>query len=1013
MEEVSKIPQEWNKFYLKDVSFVNLMTRRIFNVLIVANPYDAFMLEDDGRIDEKIFDEYMELGMRYPPSFTQVSTTEEASAVLKTTDIDLVICMPGNADNDAFTVAREVKAAHPSIPCVVLTPFSHGITKRIENEDMTVFDYVFCWLGNTNLIMSIIKLLEDKMNIDHDIKEAGVQMILLVEDNIRFYSSVLPNLYNYILAQSKRFSTEALNPHAAAQRKRGRPKVVLATNYEEAMRIYQTYKENTLGVISDTRFPMKTVPGRLSHVEEGDPEAGLKLLREIRQQDEYVPLILDSKETVNREKAAAEGFHFIDKNSTTMNLDLHRLMEEHMGFGDFVFRDPNTKAEIARVTSLKDLQDNIFKIPTDSLKYHISRNHMSRWLTARAIFPVSAFLKHVTWHKLQDVDAHRQIIFDAIVQYRKMKNIGVVAVFDRLKFDAYSHFARIGEGSLGGKGRGLAFLDNIIKRHPELNQYENAQVSIPKTVVLCTDFFDEFMEKNNLYPIALSDAPDEEILQHFMRAQLPDSLIADFFTFFDAVKSPIAVRSSSLLEDSHYQPFAGIYSTYMIPYLDDKYEMLRMLACAIKGVYASVYYKDSKAYMLATQNVIDQEKMAVILQEVVGKQYGDLYYPNFSGVLRSLNYYPIGDEKAEEGIASLALGLGKYIVDGGQTLRVSPYHPTQVLQTSEMETALRETQTRFYALDMSHVGDDFQVDDGFNIKKLRIKQADADGSLNYIASTFDPIDQVIRDGLYEGGRKVITFSGVLQQGVFPLPELLQMTQRLGSEEMRRPVEIEFACNLNPSSTVPDGTLFLLQMRPIVDSKQVLDEDLQKIADDDCLLRSSHSLGHGISEDVTDVVYVKTDDHFTAANNPTIAYHIERINQKFLDGAYVSPEGGEGVRSYVLVGPGRWGSSDPWLGIPVKWPHISAARVIVETALKNYHVDPSQGTHFFQNLTSFGVGYFTINTHADDGIFQQALLDAMPAVEETEYVRHVRFEKPLKIMMDGKRQLGVVLLPEER
>ncbi len=1002
MEEVTKIPQEWNKFYLKDVSFVNLMTRRIFNVLIVANPYDAFMLEDDGRIDEKIFDEYMELGMRYPPSFTQVSTTEEASEVMKTTDIDLVICMPGNADNDAFTVAREVKAVHPAIPCVVLTPFSHGITKRIENEDMSVFDYVFCWLGNTNLIMSIIKLLEDKMNIDHDINEAGVQMILLVEDNIRFYSSVLPNLYNYILAQSKRFSTEALNPHAAAQRKRGRPKVVLATNYEEAMEIYEKYHDNTLGVISDTRFPMKTSHSRLSHVEEGDPEAGLKLLREIRKRDEYVPLILDSKETVNREKAAAEGFRFIDKNSTTMNLDLLRLMEEHMGFGDFIFRDPETNAEIARITSLKDLQDNIFKIPTASFKYHISRNHMSRWLCARAIFPVSAFLKHVTWHKLQDVDAHRQIIFDAIVQYRRMKNIGVVAVFDRLKFDAYSHFARIGEGSLGGKGRGLAFLDNIIKRHPELNQYENAQVSIPKTVVLCTDFFDEFMEKNNLYPIALSDASNEEILQHFMKAQLPDSLIADFFTFFDAVKSPIAVRSSSLLEDSHYQPFAGIYSTYMIPYLDDKYEMLRMLACAIKGVYASVYYKDSKAYMLATQNVIDQEKMAVILQEVVGKRYGDLYYPNFSGVLRSLNYYPIGEETAEEGIASLALGLGKYIVDGGQTLRVSPYHPTQVLQTSEMETALRDTQTRFYALDMSHVGDDFQVDDGFNIKKLRVKQADADGSLNFIASTFDPMDQVIRDGLYEGGRKVITFCGVLQQGVFPLPELLQMAQKYGSEEMRRPVEIEFACNLftNDGRDVK-GELYLLQVRPIVDSKQVLDEDLLKIADDVCLLRSHNSLGHGISEDVQDVVYVKTDENYTAANNPTIAYHIERINQKFLDAN----------SSYVLIGPGRWGSSDPWLGIPVKWPHISAARVIVETALKNYHVDPSQGTHFFQNLTSFGVGYFTINTEAGEGIFQKALLDAMPAIEETEYVRHVRFERPMKIMMDGKKQQGVVLLPK--
>ena len=1006
MSEENKIPNEWNQFYLKDVSFVNLMTRRIFNILIVANPYDAFMLEDDGRIDEKLFDEYSELGMRYPPTFTQVSTTEEAEEVLKTTDIDLVICMPGNADNDAFAVARDIKQLVPHIPCVVLTPFSHGITKRIENEDMSIFDYVFCWLGNTNLILSIIKLIEDKMNIEHDIKEAGVQMILLVEDNIRFYSSVLPNLYNYILDQSKNFSTEALNPHAAAQRKRGRPKVVLATNYEEAMYWYEKYHDNVLGVISDTRFPMKIVPGRLSHVEEGDAEAGLKLLREIRRRDEYVPLILQSSEIANKEKAAAENFHFVDKNSKKMNVDLRQLIEEHMGFGDFVFRDPKTKEEVARVSTLKELQDNIFKIPNDSMLYHISRNHMSRWLCARAIFPVSQFLKTVTWHKLQDVDAHRQIIFDAIVQYRRMKNIGIVAVFDRLKFDRYAHFARIGEGSLGGKGRGLAFLDNIIKRHPELNQYENASVSIPKTVVLCTDFFDEFMDKNNLWGIALSDASDEEILQHFLKAQLPDALIADFFTFFDAVKSPIAVRSSSLLEDSHYQPFAGIYSTYMIPYIEDKYEMLRMLACAIKGVYASVYYKDSKAYMTATSNVIDQEKMAVILQEVVGHQYGDHYYPTFSGVLRSLNYYPIGDETAEEGIASLALGLGKYIVDGGQTLRVSPYHPNQVLQMSEMDTALKETQTRFYALDMTHVSDDFKVDDGFNIKSLRVKEADKDGSLNGIASTYDPYDQVIRDGIYEGGRKVISFCGVLQHGIFPLPEILQMAQKYGSEDMRRPVEIEFACNLysqelTANSQQPVGDFYLLQIRPIVDSKQVLDEDLAAIADEQCLLRSHNSLGHGISEDVVDVVYVKTDDDFTAANNPQIADDIERINRQFLDAD----------KNYILIGPGRWGSSDYWLGIPVKWPHISAARVIVETGLKNYHVDPSQGTHFFQNLTSFGVGYFTINTYTGDGIFQKEFLDTIPAVEETPYVRHVRFERPLRIMMDGKKQQGVVLLPE--
>ncbi|WP_440431904.1 PEP/pyruvate-binding domain-containing protein [Prevotella sp.] len=980
------IPQEYSKFILKDVTFVNLMMRRIYNVLIVANPYDAFMLEDDGRVEEKIYNEYVELGLRYPPTFTQVSTSEEAYQVLRTMNIDLVICMPGNADNDAFSVARDIKAGFPKIHCVVLTPFSHGITKRMENEDLSIFDYVFCWLGNTNLILSIIKLIEDKMNLDHDIQEGNVQMLLLVEDSIRFYSSILPNLYNYILAQSKRFSTEALNRHAATLRMRGRPKVVLARNYEEAMALYSKYSDNVLGVISDVRFPIGGVK---------DSEAGLKLLRNIHKDNPYLPLIVESTESANREKAEAEGFRFVDKNSKKMSIDLRAIMEEHMGFGDFIFRDPKTKAEIMRIHSLKELQDNIFKIPDDSMLYHISRNHMSRWLSARAIFPVSEYLKKITWDRLKDITAHREIIFDAIVQYRHMKNLGVVAVFDRMKFDAYSHFARIGEGSLGGKGRGLAFLDNIIKTHPDFNTFAGASVQIPKTVVLCTDVFDQFMEQNNLYQIALSDASDDEILRHFLHAQLPDSLIADFFTFFEAVKSPIAIRSSSLLEDAHYQPFAGIYSTYMIPYLEDKYAMLEMLACAIKGVYASVYYKDSKAYMTATSNVIDQEKMAVILQEVVGKQYDGRYYPNISGVLRSLNYYPIGDERAEDGIASLALGLGKYIVDGGQTLRVSPYHPNQILQTSELDTALRETQTRFYALDTRHVGNDFKVDDGFNILNLKVKEAERDNSLNYIASTYDPYDQVIRDGIYDGGRKVITFASVLQHGVFPLPQLLQLSMKYGAESMRRPVEIEFACNINQDRT---GALYLLQIRPIVDSKQMLDEDVAAVPDADCILRSHNSLGHGVTEDVTDIVYVKTDDRFTASDNPTIAREIEKINKTYLDNG----------ANYVLVGPGRWGSSDSWLGIPVKWPHISAARVIVEVALKNYRVDPSQGTHFFQNLTSFGVGYFTIDENRGEGFFGKSELDAMPSVMETEHVRVVRFARPLKIMMDGKRQEGAVL-----
>ena len=974
------------QLYFKDTQFANLMTKRIFNVLLVANPYDAFMLEDDGRIDEKIFNEYMNLSLRYPPRFTQVSTREEAWEQLRNTMFDLVICMPGSDNSDTFDIARDIKREYPHLPLVVLTPFSHGIKERMEHEDLSIFEYVFCWLGNTDLLVSIIKLIEDKMNLEHDIKEIGVQMILLVEDSIRFYSSVLPNLYKFVLRQSQEFATEALNEHQRTLRMRGRPKIVLARSYEEAMDLYNKYQHNMLGVISDARFPRGGV---------NDPEAGVSLLREIRRRDPFIPLILQSAEESNRRYAPELDAVFIDKNSKKMNIDLREAVSDNFGFGDFIFRDPHTLKEVARIHNLKELQNVIFAIPAESFLYHISRNHISRWLYSRAIFPVAEFLKQITWESLQDIDAHRQIIFEAIVKYRKMKNQGVVAVFQRDRFDRYSNFARIGDGSLGGKGRGLAFIDNMVKRHPEFDEFENASVMIPKTVVLCTDVFDEFMDSNQLYQIALSDAADDVILQAFLRAKLPDSLVEDFFAFFDAVKAPIAIRSSSLLEDSHYQPFAGIYSTYMIPYLEDKYQMLQMLACAIKGVYASVFYRDSKAYMTATSNVIDQEKMAVILQQVVGKDYGTRFYPTMSGVLRSLNYYPIGDEEAEEGIASLALGLGKYIVDGGQTLRVCPYHPNQVLQTSETELALRDTQTQFYALDMKHVGNDFKVDDGFNILKLRVKDAVEDPSLTYIASTFDPYDQVINDGVYENGRKLITFSSVLQHGVVPLPEILQMSMKYGAGAMRRPVEIEFACNINNDRSCE---FYLLQIRPIVDAKEMLDEDVKAIPDSDCLLRSHNSLGHGISEDVVDVVYVKYDDHFSAMNNFYVADDIERINRKFLaDG-----------KNYVLIGPGRWGSSDHYLGVPVKWPHISAARVIVEVALKNYNIDPSQGTHFFQNLTSFGVGYFTINTYRGDGLLRVDVLDAMPAVDETAYVRHVRFERPLKIMMDGKKQEGVVL-----
>ena len=982
-----------NLLYLKDTQFANLMTRRIFNVLLIANPYDAFMLEDDGRIDEKIFNEYTSLSLRYPPRFTQVSTCDEALTQLKNITYDLIICMPGTGDNEGFDVARTIKAARPHIPMVILTPFSHGITERIANEDLSPFEYVFCWLGNTDLLVSIIKLIEDKMNLEHDVQEVGVQAILLVEDSIRFYSSLLPNLYKFVLKQSQEFSTEALNAHQRTLRMRGRPKIVLARNYEEAIHIYMKYKNNILGVITDVRFPRNDRG-------EKDALAGIRLCAAIRKEDPFVPLIIQSSETENMAYAAKYGAAFIDKNSKKIDVDLRRIVSDNFGFGDFIFRNPETMEEIARVRNLKELQNILFAVPSESFLYHISHNHISRWLYSRAIFPIAEFLKPITWNELQDIDAHRQIIFEAIVKYRKMKNQGVVAVFKRDRFDRYSNFARIGEGSLGGKGRGLAFIDNLVKRHPEFEEFENARVAIPKTVVLCTDVFDEFMETNNLYQVALSDADDNTILRYFLKAKLPDRLVEDFFTFFDVVKSPIAIRSSSLLEDSHYQPFAGIYNTYMIPYLDDKYEMLRMLSDAIKGVYASVYFRDSKAYMQATSNVIDQEKMAVILQEVVGNQYGPRFYPSMSGVARSLNYYPLGDEKAEEGIVNLALGLGKYIVDGGLTLRFSPYHPTKVLQTSQLELALKETQTRFYALDLSNSGHNFSIDDGFNLLKLHVKEAEKDGALNYIASTYDPYDQIIRDGLYPGGRKVITFANILQHDVFPLPRILQLALKYGQEEMRRPVEIEFAANLSREKD-KTGTFYLLQIRPIVDNNAMLDEDLTALPDESLLLRSNNSLGQGIINDLYDVVYVKTD-HYSASHNQEIAWEIEKLNQQFLDAK----------RNYILIGPGRWGSSDTWLGIPVKWPHISAARLIVEAGLTNYRVDPSQGTHFFQNLTSFGVGYFTINAYMGDGLYNQDFLNAQPAVHETEYLRHVRFARPAVVKMDGKKKQGVVMLPEK-
>ena len=979
--------QEFRNMAFKDTSFANLMQKRVYNVLLIATKYDAFMLEDDGRVDEQIFNEYTSLSLRYPPRFTQVTSEEEALNMLADRGFELIIFMPNMVDRDIFGTPKMIKRHYPYIPIVVLTPFSKEVSKSIAKQDLTVIDYVFSWLGNAELLLAIIKLVEDKMNAPDDTKSVGVQIILLVEDSIRFYSAVLPHLYRIVLEQSMEFAKEALNEHEKMLRMRGRPKIKLARTYEEAMRIFNLYKENILGIITDMSF---------SRNQRKDTLAGYHFCMKVRENSATVPIIMESSNTNNEQYAKEIDIPFLYKHSKTYPREFRKNVMGHFGIGEFVILNPETREEIMRIKDLRDLQNKVFQIPDDSFRYHLEHGHFSRFFYSRAMFPPAERMKQVAFNAYEDMDEARQFIYDLIVQYRKMKNYGVVAIYQKERFDAFSNFARIGEGSLGGKGRGLAFIGAMTKRNPSL-EYPNFPVNIPKTVVLCTDIFDEFMETNNLYSIALSDIEDQEMLQHFLQAGLPDRLIDDLTAFFEVVKSPIAIRSSSLLEDAHYQPFAGVYSTYMVPNSFDPNEMLQSVGKAIKGVYASVFFKDSKAYMIATRNLIESEKMAIVVQEVIGRRYNDHLYPTISGVAKSLNFYPIGNEKTEDGIANIALGLGKYVVDGGVTLRFSPRHPRNILQMSSIDYALRDTQTHFLALDMKDAPLVFDANDSFNLVKLSLKDAERDGILKYITSTYDPQDMIIRDGYYPGGRKILSFASILQYDMLPLCNTLNNILEIGQKEMGRPIEIEFAVDIKPNCR-DEGAFYMLQIRPIVDQKEMIEENLAAIRPEEAILFSKSVLGHGIINDVYDVLYVKTES-FNASNNQLIAYEIERINRQFT----------EKEQSFVLAGPGRWGSRDHWLGIPVKWPHISNARAIAEYSLANYHIDPSQGTHFFQNLTSNGAGYFTVNPAKGD-LFDEQFLNSQPAVEETRFLRLVHFDDPIVIKMDGKKSIGVVLKP---
>jgi CheY-like chemotaxis protein len=978
------------KYQFKDTPFMGLMKKRIYHVLLIASEYDTFILEGDGRVDEQIFIEYVSLSLRYPPQFFIVNSSEQAFQILEEENVDLIITMLSDEGEDTFDLSKKIKKDFPGIPIVVLTAFSREVSLKISEEDLSVIDYIFSWLGNSDILLAIIKLIEDKRNAEQDINEVGVQAILLVEDSIRFYSVYLPLIYKIIFKQSKSFMTEGLNEHQMMLRMRGRPKILLATNYEEAIGFYEKYKHNLLGIITDMSYKRG---GSL------DKHAGIKLLKKVKRDDEFMPMLLQSSEIESRKFAKEMRIGFIHKHSKTLSLELKNFIIEFFAFGDFIFKDPDTNEEIIRAADLKALQQKVFEIPDKTLAYHIYRNHFSKWLRARALFPLAELFRELRPEDFNDLDEVRRFIFDVIALYRLNKSRGIIAKFNRESFDEYLNFTRIGDGSIGGKARGLAFLDNLIKQNHAFADYTDVLITIPRTVVLCTDIFDEFMEENRLHKIALSDIPDEEILNHFINARLPFRIHEDLYTFISVVKNPIAIRSSSLLEDSYYQPFAGIYSTYMVPNIaDDERLMIEMITNAIKSVYASAFFKDSKAYMSATLNVIDEEKMAIVLQEVCGQQYNGMFYPTISGVARSVNFYPIPPEKSEDGIVNIAYGLGKYIVDGGLTIRFSPKYPKKILQLSSPEMALKETQRTFYALDLQPKSFYPSIDDGVNILQNRIAKAEKHNALRYVASTFDYQSNQLRDGMFYDGKRIVTFSNILNHDIFPLAEIINEALEMGHRAMNKHVEIEFAINLDRPKGQPK-IFNLLQIRPIVENKEIVDINLEETPYKDTLLFSHTALGNGTIKGLYDVVYVKPES-FNAAKNQDLAMMIGNLNENMINEKC----------NYILIAPGRWGSSDPWLGIPVKWPQISNARLIVESGLENYRIDPSQGTHFFHNLTSFRVGYFTINPYIKDGFYDVEFLNKQAAVFENDNLRHVRFKKELAVKIDGRKNMGVVLKP---
>ena len=972
---------------------ISLMSNKIRRILLICNNFDSFSLEESGRIEEQITREYAELNLSAPPSISRVETTMDALELIRSgASFDLVITMYNVGELDVFEFSKRMKASCPDTPIVLLISYSREIRRQIDENDTSCIDQVFCWHSSNDLIIAIIKLIEDRMNADHDILEAGVRAILLVEDSIRYYSTYLPLLYKLVLQQNIIALKDALNEDQQTLRKRSRPKILLATCFDEAVDIFNKYKDCMLGIISDVGFVLHK--GEKSTKEKID--AGIDFCNLVRSVDPTMPILMQSSQESMRSVAEKLGAGFVMKQSKTLTHEVSEYIGREFGFGDFVVTDPETKDVIARASNLYEFEKIIGIIPNNCYRYISENNYLSKWLYARGLFSIGATLKPLHIHKDEDIPEIRELTLKTIHEYRINQALGVVAKYSEDSFNDAIWFSRLGDGSLGGKGRGLAFLNHILDKYKLYDKWEDVRVLVPKTFVITTDYFDRFILENGLQYVIKSDLSDSEILSEFVASRLPADMVLALRVFLHHTKSPLAVRSSSKLEDSYYQPFAGVYSTYMIPHTDNLDQQLRLLSKAIKSVYASVYFASSRGYIAATANVLSEEKMGIVIQEICGSEDKGYFFPTLSGVARSVNFYPIGYEKAEEGVVKLAYGLGKAVVDGEQVLRFSPEYPKNVLQTSTPELTMSDTQQIMYALNLQPDKFKTSIDDSVNLDRIPTSECGKFRSFKKVVSTWDYSNMRMVDSPMPEGPKFITFSHILKYNTFPLAKILKELLSIAHKEMKCPVEIEFAANLDTGEDHP-AIFNVLQIRPISLDSFNAEVNWKDVDDSDSIVRADNALGTGWINGVHDIVYLR-QDHFNVLKTNEIARELTELNTR------MRQQG----RNYVLIGYGRWGSSIPSLGVPVRWSDISEARVLVEACLENFRVDPSQGTHFFQNMTSFNVGYINVNPYLRrNDLFDLGKLDELQAELETEFIRLVHFDRELEICIDGRGDRAMI------